>query len=113
MKIEKAQIDELKQKHGEVFEGEIDFNDADGNRNTVEFIFRRPKTADVEAYSKNAQTVGVVTGNLNIIQSLIVYPEPAGVVEKLREYPNAYGKFVEAVIQPFFGASVEARSRKL
>jgi hypothetical protein len=113
MKIEQAQIEELRQKHGEVFEGVIDFNDADGNRTTVEFIYRRPKTSDVEAYSKNVQSVGVITGNLNMIQSLVVYPEPAGIVGKLREYPNAYGRFMEAVIQPFFGASVEARSRKL
>jgi hypothetical protein len=111
--IEKAQIEELKKKHGEIYEGEIRFSDSENNTRSVEFIFRRPKTSDVEAYAKNAQTVGFVTGNLNLLQSLVVYPEPASVVESVREFPNAYGKFVETVVQPFFGSAVEARGRKL
>ena len=79
----------------------------------MEFIFREPKTADVEAYSKNAQTVSGVTANLNLVQSLIVHPAAAGIIDEIREYPNAYGKFVEAVVQPFFGANVQARKKKL
>jgi hypothetical protein len=113
MKIEKTQVEELKQKHGEIYEGAISFEDADGKAHSAEFIFREPKTADVEAYSKNAQTVGVVAGNLNLIQSLVVYPDPAGVINEIREYPNAYGKFIEAVIQPFFGSNTVAQKRKL
>ena len=64
-------------------------------------------------YAKNAQVVGGVTANLNLVQSLIVHPAAAEIVEKIRGYPNAYGKFVEAVIQPFFGANVQARKKKL
>ena len=113
MKIEQAQIDELKKKHGPVYEGTIGFLDAEDHQRTVEFIFREPKTADVEAYSKNAQTVGIITANLNFIQTLVVYPEPAPVVESIRQYPNAYGKFIESVIQPFFGGNATATKKKL
>ena len=113
MKIEKAQIDELKQKHGQIYEGSISFNDKENEPHEVEFIFREPKTADVEAYSKNVQTVGIITGNLNFIQTLVVYPEPASVVERIREFPNATGKFIESVIQPFFGGNAAASKRKL
>ena len=113
MKIEQAQIDELKKKHGPVYEGTISFTDADDKPHSVEFIFREPKTVDVEAYSKNSQTVGVITGNLNLIQSLIVHPDPASVIDRIRDYPNAYGRFIEAVIQPFFGANAAVHKRKL
>ena len=113
MKIEKAQIDELKSKHGAIYEGELNFSDEADNSHNVTFIFREPKTVDVEAYLKSVQSVGIATGNLNLIQSLIVYPEPASVVEKIRKYPNAYGKFIEQVVQPFFGVNAEARKKKL
>jgi hypothetical protein len=113
MKIEQAQIDELKKKYSVIYEGSISFTDSENKPYSTEFIFREPKTADVEAYSKNAQTVGVITGNLNLIQSLIVYPDPASVVEVIRDYPNAYGKFIEAVIQPFFGANAAVQKRRL
>jgi hypothetical protein len=113
MKIEQAQIDELKKKHGAIYEGAISFIDAEDKPHTAEFIFREPKTVDVEAYSKNAQTVGFVTGNLNLIQTLVVYPEASGVIDSIRNYPNAYGKFIEAVIQPFFGANTVASKKKL
>ena len=113
MKIEQAQIDELKKKHGPVYEGTISFTDADDKPRLVEFIFREPKTVDVEAYSKNAQTVGIITANLNFIQTLVVYPEPAPVVESIRQYPNAYGKVIESVIQPFFGGNATASKKKL
>lgn len=113
MKIEQAQIDELKKKHGAVYEGEIIFTDVDDKPHTVEFIFREPKAADVEANVKNVQTVGVITGNLNLIQSLIVHPEPASIIDRIRDYPNAYGRFIEVVIQPFFGANAQVKKRKL
>jgi hypothetical protein len=113
MKIEQAQIEELKKKHGAIYEGAISFSDAEDKLHEVEFIFREPKTVDVEAYSKNIQTVGPLAGNLNFIQTLVVYPEPAVVVESIRAYPNAYGKFIEGVIHPFFGGNPAVRKKKL
>jgi hypothetical protein len=113
MKVEQNQIDELKKKHGEIYEGTVDFNDEDGKPHAVAFVFRKPKTIDVEAYAKNTQSVGAVAGNLNLLQSLIVHPEPAAIIETLREYPNAYGKFIEEAVQPFFGSAAVATKRKL
>lgn len=113
MNLDKAKIDELKAKHTAVYEGEISFSDIDDKAHTVEFIFREPKTADVEAYQKNVQTVGAITGNLNLIQSLIVHPEAGSVVGEIRDYPNAINKFMEDIINPFFGAKAVARKRKL
>jgi hypothetical protein len=113
MKIEEARIEELKKKYGAIYEGAISFSDADDKYHEVEFIFREPKMADVEAYSKNIQSVGAITGNLNFIQTLVVYPEAATVVESIRPYPNAYGKFIESVIHPFFGGNPAASKKKL
>jgi len=113
MKIEQAQIDELKKKHGVVYQGEISFTDVDDKPHTVEFIFREPKTADVEAHIKNVQTTGALTANLNMVQSLIVHPDAASVIDRIRDYPNAYGKFIDGVIHPFFGANAQATKKKL
>jgi hypothetical protein len=112
MKIEKAKIDELKQAHSEIFEGAISFNDSDGTLHSVEFVFRKPTIADMEAYSKAAQK-NPITANLNLVQSLIVHPEPGPVIAQIGAYPAAYGKFVDDVISPFFGANVAARGKKL
>jgi hypothetical protein len=43
MKIEQKLIDELKKKRGEIYEGEIGFNDENGKHHAVAFIFRKPK----------------------------------------------------------------------
>jgi hypothetical protein len=112
MKIEKAQIEELKQKHVEVYEGAITFNDEDDKFHEVEFVWRKPRTADIEAHAKAAQ-LNPITANLNLIQSLIVYPDPGPVIEGMREYPAAYGRFVDEAVSPFFGANATVRSRKL
>jgi hypothetical protein len=112
-KATKEKIDELKAKYPEgIYEGEITFNDAEDKLHTVEFIYRRPTTADVESHVKGSQKNPIVA-NLNIIQSLIVDPEPGSIIESIREYPGAYGRFVDEALNPFFGANVTVRSRKL
>jgi hypothetical protein len=112
MKIEKQKLDELKARCGSVYEGEISFNDDEDNFHNVEFIWRKPTTADIEAHSKASQRNPIVA-NLNLIQSLIVHPEPAQIVEAIREYPAATGRFVDEAVSPFFGANVTVRHRKL
>ena len=111
MKLEKAQIEELKQKYGVVYEGAIAFSDEEDKHHEVEFVWRKPRTADIEAHAKAAQR-NPVTANLNLIQS-IVHPEPGPVIEEMREYPAAYGRFVDEAVSPFFGANATVRSRKL
>jgi hypothetical protein len=111
--IEKERLEQLKLSHpGGLYEGAIEFSDEDDNSHVVEFIYRRPTTADIEAHSKTAQRNPIVA-NLNLITSLIVYPESGPVIGEIREFPAACGKFVDEAISPFFGANVSVRRRKL
>jgi hypothetical protein len=111
--MDKEKIEELKKKNPSgIYEGSIGFNDAEENLHTVEFIYRKPTTADIEFHAKTSQR-NPITANLNLIQSLIVFPEPGPVIEAVREYPAAYGRFVDEAISPFFGANVSIKSRKL
>lgn len=113
MKIEKEQLEQLKKDHpAGIYEGAIAFNDEGDKLHEVEFLYRKPTTADIEAHSKSSMRNPLVA-NLNILQSLIVYPEAAPIIDKVRDYPAAYGRFVDEAISPFFGANVTVRSRKL
>jgi hypothetical protein len=113
MKIDKAKLDELKAgRPGGLLEGAISFNDDENTLHEVEFIFRKPSTADMESYVKSSQKNPLVA-NLNLVQSLIVYPEPGPVIEQIREYPSAVGRFIDDAVNPFFGANITVRSRKL
>ena len=113
MKIEKEQLEQLKQQHpGGVFEGSIEFSDEEDNTYEVEFLYRKPTTADMEAFSKSAQRNPLVA-NLNLVQSLIILPAPGPVIAQIREYPSAYGRFVDEAVMPFFGGNVTVRRQKL
>jgi hypothetical protein len=112
MKIEKEKLEELKKNHTAIYEGAITFNDDEDKFHEAEFVYRKPTTADIEAHSKASQRNPIVA-NLNLIQSLIIYPEPGPVIDVIREYPAAYGRFVDEAISPFFGANVSVRNKKL
>ena len=113
MKLEKAKIEELKALNPEgIFEGEFSFNDEDSKLHTVEFVYRKPTTADIESHAKAGQKNPLVA-NLNLIQSLIVHPEPAPIIDAIREYPAAYGRFCDEAVLPFFGANVTVKSKRL
>ena len=113
MKIDKAKLDELKAAHGgEIFEGEITFNDVEDLRHEVAFIYRKPTTADIESFTKASQRNPLLASQ-NLVQSLIIHPETATIIEQVREYPSACGRFVDEAVSPFFGANVVVRSRKL
>lgn len=113
VKPEADKIEALKKKYPNgIYEGEIGFIDDNEEQQTVNFIFRKPITADLEAHQQSAQRNPMVA-NLNIIQSLIVDPEPAAIIDRIRKYPIAYGNFVEEVISPFFGGKPTAKKRKL
>ena len=110
---DQEKIDQLKTRYPEgIYEGEISFNDDENKFHIVEFIYRKPTTADIESHAKAAQKNPIVA-NLNLIQSLIVFPEPGPIIESMREYPAAYGRFVEEALVPFFGANVTVKSKKL
>jgi len=110
--VDQEKIEQLKAAHRDIYQGEISFNDDGDILHTVEFIYRKPTTADLESHSRTAQKNPIVA-NLNIIQSLIVYPEPGSIIESIREYPAAYGRFVDEALVPFFGANVVVKSKKL
>jgi hypothetical protein len=113
MKIEKTKLDDLKAAHGgEIFEGMITFNDDADTIHTVAFIYRKPTTADIESFTKASQRNPLLASQ-NLVQSLVIHPEPKTIIEQVREYPSACGRFVDEAISPFFGANVVVRSRKL
>jgi hypothetical protein len=111
--IEKERLEQLKLAHpGGLHEGTVEFNDDENRFHRVEFIFRRPTTADIESHAKASQRNPVIA-NLNLIASLIVYPESGPVIDEIREFPVAYSRFVDEAVNPFFGGNVSVRSRKL
>jgi len=113
MKLDKTKIDELKAGWPDgIFEGEIAFTDGEDVSRTVEFVYRRPNMADIESHAKSSGKNGVAA-NLNLLQSLIVHPEPGPVIEAIRDFPMATNKFVEEAVVPFFGANVAVRKRRL
>jgi hypothetical protein len=75
-------------------------------------VYRKPVTADLESHSRTAQRNPIVA-NLNLLQSLIVYPDPGTIVEQIKDYPVAYGRFVEEAVSPFFGGNVNVKTREL
>jgi hypothetical protein len=112
-KVDQEKIDQLKTRYPEgIYEGEISFSDDEDKFHRVEFIYRKPTTADIESHAKSAQKNPIVA-NLNLIQSLIVHPEPGPVISEIREYPAATGRFVDEAISPFFGANVSIKTKKL
>ena len=111
--LDQEKIDQLKTRYPEgIYEGEISFNDSEDKMHTVEFIYRKPSTADIESHAKTAQKNPIVA-NLNLIQSLIIHPESASIIAEIREFPASTGRFVDEAISPFFGANVTVKSRKL
>ena len=112
-KIDQEKIDQLKAKHPEgIYEGEISFNDDEEKFHRVEFVYRKPTTTDIESHAKAGQKNPIVA-NLNLVQSLIIHPEPGPVISEIREYPAAVGRFVDEAISPFFGANVSIKTKKL
>ena len=113
MELSEAKIEELKRTYPEgIFESEIRFDCENEIQHTVEFVYRKPTTADLEAHGAQA-TKNPIVANLNLLASLIIYPDPGPIIEKIREYPVAYGRFVDECIVPFYGANVQTKRKKL
>jgi hypothetical protein len=107
------QIAALKQKYTEgIYSVDLAFNDEEGILHKVPFIYRKPSTSDMEAYVRGASK-NPITANLNLIQSLIVHPEPLHVINRLREYPMAVTRFVDEAISPFFGENTAVNPKRL
>ena len=76
------------------------------------FIFRKPTVADGEMHAKTMQK-SVPVANLNLIQSVIVHPDPAPIIGEIEDYPLASSQFVQEVLSPFFGDKITARGKKI
>ena len=112
--IAKETIKKLKETrpNTRLYQAELSYKDPDGNLQSVEFIFRKPKVADMESYSKGAQN-SVLTANMNLLTSIIVHPEAKEIKEKLEDAPNVVGNFVNKEIVPFFGDMQAAEVKEI
>jgi hypothetical protein len=111
--ISKEELEQLKKNNpGDLYEGEIAFNDENNKLHTISFIYRKPTTADLEAHSRTMQRNPIVA-NSNLIQSLIVHPDSGGIIAQIQAYPASAGHFVDEAIGPFYGANVTVKSRKV
>lgn len=109
--FDKKEIEQVKEKNPgkKLFCGEIEFLDEDKNPVDVEFIYRKPMVVDMEIFNKSFQKTPF-EAQQNLLQSLIVHPEPQAVIGKVAGYPPAVANFVEEAIMPFFGSSIKSRS---
>lgn len=96
----------------ELLRGDISFTDDKGEKRELEFIFRRPSVADMEAFNK-AVLKSSITAQSNLLASLIVYPAPAEIVNELAEYPPVVADFINENVTPFFGTSIVSRSSRI
>jgi hypothetical protein len=113
MEIKQEELEQLKKRYPSgIYEGSVGFSDDLETYREVAFLYRKPATADVEAHAKSSQRSPIVA-NINLLQSLIVYPAAQSVIEQIRDYPVACGRFVEDAVFPFFGSNVTVRSKRL
>jgi hypothetical protein len=113
MKISKEELEQIKKQNpGDLYEGEVAFNDENDALHTVGFIYRKPTGADLEAHTRTAQRNPIIA-NINLIQSLIVHPDSAGVIAQIQAYPASAGHFVDEAISPFYGANVTVKTKKV
>ncbi|MDR2784809.1 MAG: hypothetical protein LBB83_02725 [Treponema sp.] len=113
MNISKEELEQIKENNpGDLYKGEITFNDENNKLHTIEFIYRKPTTADIESHSRTAQRNPIVA-NINLIQSLIVYPDSGSVIALIQEYPASAGHFVDEAISPFYGTNVTVKTKKV
>ena len=87
-------------------------NDDKGERHELEFIYRRPSVADMEAFNK-AVIKSSITAQSNLLASLIVHPAPADIVNELAPYPPVVAEFINENVTPFFGTAIVSRSSRI
>lgn len=96
----------------ELYRGEISFCDHEGKKHDLEFIYRRPSVADMEAYTK-AVPKSSITAQSNLLAGLIVHPAAAEIINELAAYPPVVADFVNENISPFFGTAIASRSSRI
>lgn len=113
-KITKEIIEKVKAENAgaQLYSGGVSFTDAEGERRDLEFIYRRPTVADMEAFNKMASK-SAFTAQANLLNGLIIYPEAGEITAALAEYPPVVANFVDEYIVPFFGTAIASRSSRI
>lgn len=101
-----------KNPNSTLYVGEISFKDQENKQYELEFIWRAPTVADMEAYNK-AAAKNAFTAQNNLLVSLVVHPDPKSVADVIQKFPAVTADFVEKQVSPFFGTEVVSTSRKL
>ena len=105
-------IQELKEKHGEVFEATISYRNEQGAPETVRFYHRRPTFEHYEAFQVDVIKASMPVANQNLIASITLHPAGAEVVGQLQSCPIALDRWLQKVVLPIFGGDVIEVSSK-
>ena len=97
-------IKKLKQERPDttLYRAELAYDDEQGAPQTIEFVFRKPRVADMESYAKKSAT-STLNANMNLLTSIVVHPDATVVKKTLETSPNVVGSFLNQKIMPFFG----------
>lgn len=110
--ISKEEIEGLKKKYGSIYKSEIDFEDEEKNKKTIEVIFRRPNSDDLDAFQIESQS-SLTIARKNMFNSLVVYPEDKKkTMEEIGDYDGVYLQFVEE-LSPFLAMRAKVKNSKL
>lgn len=114
MDIPKERIEELKKINGSIFQAVIQYRDEDGEKQTIEFIHRRPSYEDYETFQNDVMKLSGPVANHNLIAGMTLEPAGSKIAEQLGDCPIAVDQWVMKNVLPFFGGDVvEVSSKKL
>lgn len=104
MDWDKQVVADLKDRHGEIFDGEI---------GDTPFIWRRPKWADAEMFSQAAKK-SALSASRQLLGAVIVHPaDKKEVLASFKELPLAVMAFVDGYVCPLLGLGAKMGSRPL
>lgn len=110
MDVTADQIAALKEQHGALYEGTISFRDRDDQDVEITFLFREPRQADAEMMIAGKDPI---VSYAHLLRSVIVHPDKAEILDRVRDYPMAMTKFCDAEILPFFGFGATTARRRV
>lgn len=110
MDVSADQIAALKQQHGTLYEGTISFRDRDDQDVEVSFLFREPRQSDAEMMIAGKDPI---VSYQHLLRSVIVHPDKAQIMDRVRDYPMAMTKFCDSEILPLFGFGATTARRRV
>ena len=103
MKWDPQVVADLKERHGEIFDGTI---------GDVRFLWRRPKWNDAEMFSQAAKK-SALSASRQLIGAVIVHPDKAETLAALKELPLAVMAYVDGFVCPLLGLGAAMESKPL